>query len=214
MKVKITRARGAFLDVIKAVQYQGQGSFYWGGTLLCVPGETMAQLATGQSPDGKTLWGNPQPAKAAIDKALEEVAKAKWAQKWATHLPNILPDMKACAWVDGNRREYDGYQGNWALSFKRYTDDGRMLLIDADRSPIVQPDGEFYPGKEGRLYSGCYLNATVELWAQENKFGKGLRCQVQALQFAGDGDAFGGGARPNADDFDEIAQSSGAGALA
>lgn len=209
MKLKIRNARGSFLDIFEPVQYQGQGEFYWGGSLL-VPadgaGERNTVAVTGEGKDWK-------PARQVIDAALREVARAKWEKKADAVLANVLPDRKACCFVDGNRMEYDGYSGNWALSFKRYVKDGRPMILDADKSPILQADGAPYPGKEGRIYSGCYLNATVELWAQDNKYGKGIRCQLVALQYAGPGDAFSGGARPSADDFDEIADGADASAL-
>lgn len=194
MKVKITNARGAFLEVIEAVQYQGAGAFYWGGTLLCGP-KTEAIIG------GTTAWG---PARDVINQAIGKVAVEKWGAKAKTHLTNILPDMKACCWVDGNRREYDGFEGNWALSVKRYVDKGRPQLLDRDKSPILKPDGQPYPGKEGRIYSGAHYNASVEIWAQDNKYGKGIRCELLGLQFFRDGDAFGGGGVPSEDDFESI----------
>jgi hypothetical protein len=41
-----------------------------------------------------------------------------------------------------------------------------------------------------------------------------VRCGLIGVQFAADGDAFGGGSKPSADDFDEIEQGAGADALA
>ena len=107
--------------------------------------------------------------------------------------------------VDGKRKDYDGYQGHFALTAHRYQDKGRPLVMDTDKSPIYKPNNEVYEGKGGRLYSGCFINMQVEFWAQDNKTGRACarRCWVSS---ACDGDAFGGGAAPSADDFGEIAE--------
>jgi hypothetical protein len=44
-----------------------------------------------------------------------------------------------------------------------------------------------------KMYGGCYVNAAVKPWLQDNKFGKGVRCDLVAVQFFADGPAFGGG---------------------
>ena len=54
----------------------------------------------------------------------------------------------------------------------------------------------------------------VEFWAQDNKTGKGLRATLLGVQRVRDGDAFGGGAAPSADDIGEIAEGADADDLA
>jgi hypothetical protein len=48
------------------------------------------------------------------------------------------------------------------------------------------------------------VNGTVEVWAQDNKFGKGIRATLRGVQFVKDGDAFSAGTPVSEDDFDEI----------
>ncbi len=145
------------------------------------------------------------PYKAQIDKALKDAALAQWEKKWETYYENIIVDPKGCCWIDGKRKEYDGYQGHWALTAHRPEDKGRPIVFDNDKSPIYKANNEIYEGKAGRVYSGCFVNMQVEIWAQDNKAGKGLRATLLGIQRVRDGDAFGGGAAPNADDFGEIA---------
>jgi hypothetical protein len=146
------------------------------------------------------------PYKKQIDEALRAVAKEQWPLKWEVHLANILPDPKGCCFVDGARKEYEGYAGHWALSAHRTEDKGRPLVFDVDKSPIYKPNNELYEGKAGRIYSGCFVNGQVEIWAQDNKAGKALRCNFLGIQRFKDGDAFSGGTPPNADDFGEITE--------
>jgi hypothetical protein len=102
--------------------------------------------------------------------------------------------------VDGARKDM---AGTFHLSAHRKENEGRPLVMDSDRSPIYKADGTLYDGKAGRLYAGCFVHMHVELWAQDNQAGKGLRATLLGVMFAGDGDSFGGGARPDADAFGE-----------
>lgn len=197
MKLKIRNARLSFPDLFEATQYRGQGPFNYGATLLGADDDG-AQVSLDE---GKT-W---QPFKTGIDKALDEVARGQWAAKAGAHLAGIKGNSQKCCFVDGNTKAYDGYSGKWALSAKRPQDKGRPLVIDEAKN-IVDP-------KSGKVYAGCYVNATVEVWAQDNSYGKGIRATLVGVQFAKAGDAFGGGAAPNADDFDEITDGAGADAL-
>jgi hypothetical protein len=44
-----------------------------------------------------------------------------------------------------------------------------------------------------KMYGGCRVNAAVKPWLQENTHGRGIRCDLIAVQFAGDDVAFGEG---------------------
>lgn len=176
MKIKLNKVRLSFPDLFEAVQYQGSGPFNYGAQFLI--------------PADSTL-------KKSIDAAIQSVAKEKWGAKAAAILTEILPDKKACCWIDGNRREYDGYAGNWAISAKRLQDKGAPLVLDTNKSALT--------AKSGRIYAGCYVNASIEIYAQDSKNGKGIRCELLAVQFDSEGDSFGGGTAPSADDFDDLA---------
>lgn len=150
-----------------------------------------------------------------VEAAIVAVAKEKWEKKWEAYLDAIKSDPKASAWTDGKRKpDYDGFAGHWALAAHRYEDKGRPLVFDKDKSPIYKPDNSLYEGKAGVLFSGCFVNMQVEIWAQENKNGKGIRATLLGIQKFKDGDAFGGGAAPSADDFGEIAEGADADDLA
>ena len=93
-----------------------------------------------------------------------------------------------------DEKGYDGYQGT--MSFKA-ANGKRPLIIDRDKSPLAEDDG--------KPYSGCYVNAIVELWWQDNGFGKRVNANLDAVQFVRDGEAFGeAGVTASADDFDVV----------
>lgn len=172
----------------------------WSATGL-LGAETMAQECDANGrPTGPKL-----PAIELVNESLKLAAEQKWEKKAAAALANILPDPKGCCFVDGNRKEYDGYQGKWALSAHRNEDQGRPLVLDNDRSPIYKPDNALYEGKAGRVFGGCYVNLHVEIWAQDNASGKGLRAGLLGVQRVRTGDSFGGGGAPTADAFGDVA---------
>lgn len=154
------------------------------------------------------------PMRKTVDDAIKALAKERWEKKWESVLENILLDPKGCCWIDGKRKDYDGFKGHFALSAHRNEDAGRPLVMDNDKSPIYKPDNELYEGKAGRIYAGCFVNMQVELWAQDNKVGKGIRATLLGIQRAKDGDAFSGGAAPDADEFGEVSEGADAEDLA
>lgn len=193
IKLMLPNVRCAFLVLGEPEQYQGKGAFRW--------------AAVGLVPAGS-------PLKAEVDVALVKAAEEKWDKKAAGYLKAILTDPKGCCWQDGARKEnYDGFAGNFALSAYRYQDKGRPLVMDRDKSPIYKPDNTVYDGKGGIIYAGCFVNMQVEIWAQDNGNGRGLRATLLGIQKARDGDAFGGGAAPNAEDFGEVTEGADAGDL-
>lgn len=61
----------------------------------------------------------------------------------------------------------------------------RPLVIDRNKSPITEDDNV--------IYAGCYVNAIVSLWAQNNQYGKRINAQLDGVQFVRDGEPFGDG---------------------
>jgi hypothetical protein len=191
-KLMLTDVRCSFLVLGDPEDYQGNKKFRWSATAL-VP--------------------NGSPQFKAVMAALKATAEEKWGAKAAKALEAILPDAKACCWVDGKRKDYDGYEGHFALSAHRPQKDGRPLVLDRDKSPIYKPDNTLYEGKGGVVYSGCFVNMHVEFWAQDNANGKALRAGLLGIQKVRDGDAFGGGSKPSDDAFGEITEGADAGDL-
>ena len=146
------------------------------------------------------------PLRKQVDAMIEEVAKEKWEKKWQTVMENVRADPKACCFVDGKRKDYEGYAGHWALTAHRNEDKGRPLVFDSDKSPIYKPNNELYEGKAGRIYSGCYVNMQIEFWPQDNNNGKAVRATLLGIQRKADGDAFSGGVAPDESAFEEITE--------
>jgi hypothetical protein len=178
------KARLSFETLGEPEQYQGKGPFRWSATFL-VP------------------YGNP--TLKTVDQAIEEVAEEKWGKKYRAILDEILLDKKGCCWIDGKRKDYNGYAEHWALTCYRSQKDGRPLVIDNDGSPIYNDKNELNPGKGGRLFGGCFVRGEVEIWAQDNDNGKGIRAGLLQVQRVKKGEAFGGASAPVAGSLGAIA---------
>lgn len=119
-----------------------------------------------------------------LQAAVKEVAQNKWDKKAEKYLKDIANDRKASCLRDGDKEDLDGFAGCVAVSAHRYASAGAPAIVDADNTPL--------DGKQGRPYSGCYVHAHIELWAQDNPNGRGIRATLVALRFSRDGEAFGG----------------------
>lgn len=100
--------------------------------------------------------------------------------------------IKSCL-RDGDEKEFDGYEGHMYVSASSAR---RPLVIDRDRTPLGAEDG--------RPYAGCYVNAIVRLWAQDNKYGRRINAELSGVQFLKDGDPFGSSAPARPDDFEAV----------
>lgn len=172
----IKNVRLAFPDLREAVQYQGTGPYSYKATFLVPPGSD---------------------ADKAILKAIELAGKGKWGEKAGP----IVAQAKAAGsgkfcYVDGNTKAYDGFAGNMALSAGRSKEDGAPKILDRDLSELS--------AETGKPYGGCYVNAKVQIWAQDNNFGKAIRATLVAVQFVKDGDSFGGTGPATADGMETI----------
>jgi hypothetical protein len=130
---------------------------------------------------------------AKLKAAISAVANAKWGEKANEVLTALVAGDKVCLHNGATKAQYDGYAGNMFVSSRGYQ---RPLVINADKSALAETDG--------KPYSGCYVNAQVAIWAQQNNHGKRVNAQLRGVQFFADGEAFGGGAVSDADDFGAV----------
>lgn len=130
---------------------------------------------------------------AVINAAIDDVAKDKWADKAAGFLKTMRATDKVCLHDGDTKANYGGYAGNFFVACRSKT---RPSVVDRDRTQLTEQDG--------RVYSGCYVNAMIEIWAMDNKYGKRICAQIRGVQFVKDGEAFSGGTPASADDFDDL----------
>lgn len=133
----------------------------------------------------------------AQSKAIKAHIKAALIETFgsADKIPkSILRPDKSC-FRNGDEVDYDGYAGH--MSFKA-SNAKRPRTMDRDKSVVVEEDG--------KLYAGCYCDAIVEIWIQNNAYGQRINANLMALRHRRDGEAFGAGSIPEGieDDFEDL----------
>lgn len=122
---------------------------------------------------------------ASIEKLIDRLALDTFKKK--------VP-FKSC-FHDGNEKpDVDGYgDGVMFITASRKT---RPAVVDRSVNPITEEDGI--------IYGGCYVNATIRLWVQDNKWGKRVNAELRAVQFVKDGPSFGAGPVNAEDEFEPV----------
>lgn len=172
--VMLKAVRISFPDVFTATQYDGKGPFNYRASFLIVPGSE-----------------NDKKVQAEIAR----VAKEKWEKKAEAILSSIVGQSQKYCYVNGDTKAYDGYAGMMALSASRPAEAGAVLVLGKNKDVILT-------AADGKIYGGCYVNAKVQIWCQDNQYGKGVRSSLIAIQFASDGDSFGGSPPATSDGFE------------
>lgn len=150
--------------------------------------------------------------KATINE-VKATIRAVIAKQWPdeTTRPKIKAD-KMCL-RNGDEESYAGYAGNWYVSasqtaYPRGEAAPKRPFRIIDRNKVTLENGSRgFPDAASKIYAGCYVNAIVRIWAQDDpEYGKRINASIEAIQFWEDGEAFGGGGRKiNVDEeFDEF----------
>ena len=155
--------------------------------------------------DGKTrisyncelILPKESPGMAAFIKQYVALATAKWAEHANQVMQMIQTDRKTRCFGAGDEKvnkktfiPYDGYAGQAFITCGK---DTPPQVIQADGSPVDLNNTMAYQQLTRKMYGGCRVNAAIKPWLQENKFGRGIRCDLVAIQFAGDDTPFGEG---------------------
>jgi hypothetical protein len=175
MKIVLKNVRLSFPKIFEATQFKGTGPLRYEASFLVEP-DTDAHKA--------------------IEGAIEAVAKEKWNAKAAAKLKQLRTSKQTCCYVSGEMTGREENEGLFVLTGNRKEKDGPVGKFDSDKTPIHNDNG--------RLYGGCYVNASVDIWTQDGEY-PGIRCTLIAIQFAKDGDAFGGvAAKSTGDEFEVL----------
>jgi len=143
------------------------------------------------------VFAKDHPAKQLLVDAITAVAIEKWGEKATEILRSLKAANKLCLHDGDEKSEYAGYPGNL---FVNSSNTVRPMVVGGGpdgRSPITAADGI--------IYSGCYVNGILEVWAQQHpQHGKRINASLLGVQFVEDGERLSGGSTATADDFDAI----------
>lgn len=141
----------------------------------------------------------------AIEAAILAEAKEQWKDKADSVISMLAEDNKLCFTKKVYRSKktgepYQGFDGAHYLSTR-----------NAKTQPTVfNQYGEEITGKgeiERQAFSGAVVNASIEVWAQDNKWGRRVNCSLRGVMLTGEGENFGGGSAPaSADEFAGLAK--------
>lgn len=173
-RAMLKNVRLAFPNVFEASSVNGEGDPRFGATFI-IEGD--------------------DPQLAALNKVIEAVAKEKWGAKADVNLKALRGAGKVALRNGDEKANYDGFEGNWFIAASSKAN-ARPTVVDGQRQPLTERDG--------KIYAGCYVNASIEIWAQDNAYGKRINATLRGIQFVRDGEAFGGGRPAQADEFDEL----------
>lgn len=184
MKLMLNNVRLAFPQLFKPTTVNGEGEPAYSASLILPPNHPQAE---------------------AIREAQEKVGSEKWGAKWAAVKKELTAKDRFALHDGDSKTQYDGFEGNLFVA-TRAKQSARPTVIDRNKTPLTEADG--------RPYAGCYVNASIELWAQDNAYGKRINAQLRGVQFYRDGDSFAGGAPASADEFGDVEEGADAEDLA
>lgn len=133
------------------------------------------------------LFAPTHPAALLVASEIEKVGSTlqwKGGLTWAAVKENLKATDKLCLKKGDLSIGQPEYAG---LLYVKGSNGKMFTILDGDRSPLTERDG--------RPYSGCYVNAIVDIWAMDNNYGRRINATITGIQFVRHGDAFGGGAR-------------------
>lgn len=222
MKLYLKNARASFAQSLFEARppKDGKGKAKYG--LTGILEKTTLAFAGDANPDGPAgqargyKFGD---VKQEMSKAIIDVAKAKWGEAATETVDAAGNKVMAPAYMvviqllkaqnrlpihDGaEKANYPGYLGNF------YTNASNEI-----RPVIRHKNGSQLEAKDGVIYSGCYVDMVLDVWAQDNQFGRRVNASLLAVTFAGDGERLAGGASATDDDYAAIPQEAQAKAAA
>lgn len=159
-----------------------------------------------------------------LEKLMKQVAQEKWKdtpvrQRDGSTKPNweVVYGMleskdRLCLHNGDFKADYDGYPGMYFLSARSSTRplilDRRPFVVDDAGRPVLDEKGKRIPNElskeSGRPYGGCFVNLSVDIYAQDNSFGQRINATLKGVQFVEDGDAFAAGPPADPEEFDDL----------
>ena len=192
MKVIVKNARLSFNDLFKAKSINN-GAPKFTATVICSD-DTKIKVANSEGkqvivPHGKLL------------DVIEQVLKDKFGKvpkhaNWAYNKADGSTHRDAYTNEDGEY--WAGFDANtWYISAGKLEDrcqGGKMKVLDQAKQPIE--------ATEGRIFSGCYVNLLLDIYAYDGDSGKGVTASLDGVQLLRTGEPLGITKAEAEDEFD------------
>ena len=126
-----------------------------------------------------------------LDEAVEAAAQEKWGAKSTDALKKLKAQGKVCHKDGEQKADYDGFEGNTFVSASNKV-----------APAVFDKDGTRLQKRDGRPYAGCYVDVSLDVWAQDNKFGRRINAALRGVKFRSDGEPFAGSGAATEDEFE------------
>jgi len=110
-----------------------------------------------------------------IEESMQELLREAYPK-------GIPKGFKLCLREGSEKPDTDGYGDD--VMFISASSDKRPPVVDTDPAIPMSAD-------DPRFFAGCYVNASIRLWVQDNKWGKRVNAALRAVQYHADGEPFG-----------------------
>ena len=183
MKVIVRNARMSFNDIFEPNTAIKGGKPKFSITAICSDDTTVKY----DNSKGETITKSHD----ALANICQHVAKEKWGK--------VPPKLANWAYnkADGSttRDEYVNDDGDFWAGFDENTwyvsagkleklaKNGKMTVLDQHRKPIA--------ANSGLLFSGCYINLIIDVYAYDNETGKGVTASLEGVQLLRKGEPLG-----------------------
>ena len=122
-----------------------------------------------------------------IQEAIEAVAEDKWPGK-------VPRRLKTCLRNGEEKPDTAGYGDG--VMFVTSSSPTQPRILDRAKRDLTEADGV--------PYGGSYVSAVLELWAQDNQYGRRINAELKAVVFLRHGEAFGGGSPVRDEELDDL----------
>ena len=201
MKIIVKNARLSFNDLFTAKAIKG-GAPRFSATLICLDGSDASELQT--TITYKNSEGNNVTKDfSKMSDICEHVMKEKWGKvpkkidNWCFNKAD--GSTTRAAFTNDEDEFYAGFNEETfyivAAKQEERCINKKMTVLDQRRDPI-EPSS-------GLIFSGCYVNAVIDVYPYDNETGKGVTASLEGIQLKKKGDALGFTQIDAADEFDE-----------
>lgn len=151
---------------------------------------TAHAMEEGQEPKFSATFIMDNDEHSELIKQIERQIKRAALDFWKKDMKGV----KICLRDGNDKPELEGY-GDGKM-FISASSKQRRSVVDRELSPVTE--------ENGIVYAGCYVNASVRLWVQDNKWGKRVNAELRAVQFYRDGESFGAGKVDPEEEFERL----------
>ena len=103
--------------------------------------------------------------------------------------------FEKCFMIDGDDVNYNGYEGMWSI---KTSNQEKPDIFDFMKEIVEKNDGNYY--------AGAYVDAIIQLWFQNNKFGKRINARLKAIRFRAHGEKLNSQTKVHMSMFDDLSE--------